>query len=159
MPARRKALKASEGIAPTVKVSEAPKPKPEGYVTGRPTDYDPSICDRLPEWGSQGKSIAWMAAELGQAKQTLYDWMKVHPEFLDAINRAMTLSQKWWEDAGQRGMEADKFNSAVWTKNMAARFRDEWTDTQNLNHGAQDSLTQLLTQIDGTAGRIPTTRT
>lgn len=97
-----------------------------------------------------------MAAELGQAKQTLYNWMKVHADFMDAINRALTLSQQWWEDAGQTGMIADKFNSSVWQKNMAARFRDEWTDTQNINHGAQDSLTQFLGMVDGKTGRIPT---
>jgi hypothetical protein len=55
-------------------------------------------------------------------------------------------------------MVADKFNSAVWQKNMASRFKEDWTDTQNVNHGAQDSLAQLMNQIDGTAGRIPTAR-
>lgn len=74
-----------------------------------------------------------MAAELGISKQTFYDWEKANPEFLDATTRAVTLSQQWWEDAGQNGMVASLFNSTVWSKNMAARFRDEWTDRQEIS--------------------------
>jgi transposase len=113
-------------------VSAEPKAKPAGYVFGRPTAYDPAYCDMVMEWGRQGKSKAWMAAEIGVSKQTVYDWEKAHPDFLEAITRAVTFSQQWWEDAGQTGMVSDKFNSAVWTKNMAARFRDEWTERQEL---------------------------
>lgn len=131
---------------------------------GRPSTYPDTeegvkeLCERVIEWGGDGKSKVWIAGKLGIAKQTLYNWEERHPEFMDALSRAMTLSQMWWEDAGQSGMTSDKFNSTIWSKNMAARFREEWTDTQNVNHGAQDSLAQLMAQIDGTAGRIPTAR-
>lgn len=122
---------------------------------GRPSEYDSRYCDDVIEYGRQGKSVTWMAATIGVHKQTLYTWMDTHPEFLDAIKRAKDLCQLWWEDAGQSGMIADKFNATVWAKNMNCRFRDEWTESQNINHGAQDSLTQLLGIIDGKAGRIP----
>lgn len=121
----------------------------------RPTDYKPEYCETIQEWGAQGKSIAWMAASLGQAKKTLYNWMKEHPEFLHAMERAQTLSQLWWEDAGQSGMTAERFNSSVWAKNMNCRFREDWRDETNINHGAQESLAALLGVIDGKAGRIP----
>lgn len=125
---KRSTKAASEGIAPTVRVKEEPKAKPEGYVFGRPTVWQDRFCDDVIEWGADGKSITWMAATIGITKETIYAWIKEKPAFSDAIERARVLCQKWWEDAGQRGMEADKFNSAVWQKNMAARFRDEWTD-------------------------------
>lgn len=101
-------------------------------AVGRPTDYRPEYCDKVIEWGKLGKSKTWMAAEIGISKQTLYDWEKAHPEFLDATTCAITMSQRWWEDAGQNGMTANLFNSTVWAKNMAARFRDEWTERQEI---------------------------
>jgi hypothetical protein len=132
---KRRTKAAGEGIAPAVMVGSEikPKPKPEGYTFGRPTDYRPEFCEMVIEWGKLGKSKAWMAAELGIAKQTLYDWEKAHPDFLYATTCAMTHSQRWWEDAGQSGMVANLFNSTVWAKNMAARFRDEWTDRQEIS--------------------------
>lgn len=125
--ARKKTLAASEGIAPVISAGKEKRP------VGRPTDYHPGCCDLVIEWGKRGKSKTWMAAELGISKQTFYDWEKANPEFLDATTRAVTLSQQWWEDAGQNGMVASLFNSTVWSKNMAARFRDEWTDRQEIS--------------------------
>jgi hypothetical protein len=126
MPRKSKTKATGEGIAPTIVLSE--EPRKAGYVTGRPTEYKQSYCDSVVEWGKAGKSITWMAAEIGVCKDTIYEWINVHQEFSDAIKRAKVLCQQWWEDAGQSGMVSDKFNSAVWAKNMAARFRDEWTE-------------------------------
>lgn len=128
--ARKKTLAASEGTAPVISAKNTPRPKPEGYVFGRPTDYRPEYCEMVIEWGKLGKSKTWMAASLDVTKKTFYEWESKHPDFLNATTRAMAHSQKWWEDAGQNGMEKNVFNSTVWTKNMAARFRDEWTDRQ-----------------------------
>jgi hypothetical protein len=95
---------------------------------GRPTDYRPEYCESVIKWGMQGKSLTWMAAELGQSKQTLHNWMAAHPEFFDAITRARAQSQKWWEDAGQNAMLMPGFNASVWAKSMAARFPEDWRE-------------------------------
>lgn len=109
------------------------KPAPERHPGGRPTDYDPTYCESVLAWGAAGKSKAWMASEIGVAKSTLQLWEKVHPEFSAALSRAMTLSQRWWEDAGQTGMTADKFNNGVWVRSMAARFPEDWRETTDQN--------------------------
>lgn len=95
----------------------------------RPTDYSPDFCHTVVKLGRDGKSKAYMAAELGCSRQTLDNWAAIHPEFLDAITRAVALSQAWWEDAGQNGMTADKFNGSVWSRSMAARFPEDWRET------------------------------
>lgn len=101
---------------------------------GRPSDYDPAFCEKVVEWGSQGKSRTWIAATLGKHKDTIYAWMKEHQEFSDAMERARLLEQLWWEDAGQTGMflGGSGFNSAIWNKNMACRFRDEWVESSKV---------------------------
>ena len=99
----------------------------------RPTEYKQEFCDQVIEYGKQGKSITWMAAELDVHKDTLYEWAKVHPEFSDAITRARQHAQRWWEDAGQVGMlTVGGFNASVWSRSMAARFPEDWRESKGV---------------------------
>lgn len=100
---------------------------------GRPSKYDPAFCERVIAMGAEGKGVAEWASAFGVAKQRIYDWKEAHPEFRDAITRAETECQSWWESAGRVGMVSDKFNSAVWQKNMNCRFRDDWRDQTDVN--------------------------
>lgn len=138
--------------------------KPEGYVFGRPTDYRPEYCERVIEWGRQGKSKTWMAAKIGVSRPTLLLWEKTHPDFSNAMEHAKALEQMWWEDAGQDGMVADKFNSGVWSRSMAARFPHEWRETTRQENTGADGgpikveasdavaeLTRRLARLSATA--------
>lgn len=101
---------------------------------GRPTDYREEYCDSVIEWAREGKSRAWMAAQMEISRQTMLNWEHAHPEFLDATTRAAMIAQAWWEDAGQDGMVSDKFNGSVWAKSMAARFPEDWRDKSETAH-------------------------
>ena len=102
--------------------------KPEGYVFGRPSKYRPEMCEQVVEWGKLGKSKAWIASELNIARSTLDEWCKDHPDFSEAITRAHTHSQRWWEDKGQNALDTREFQSAVWSRSMGARFPDDWRE-------------------------------
>ena len=99
---------------------------------GRPSLYDPAYCEQVIEWGAMGKSKAWMCANLGVSRQTVEDWTKAHPEFLDAIMRAMLMSQSWWEDVGQDNIVSmpamGTLNGSVYSRSMAARFPADWRE-------------------------------
>lgn len=105
---------------------------------GRPTDYRPEYCEAVIEFGRMGKSLTWMAAELGIAKSTLQLWEKDIPEFSAAMTQARAHSQKWWEDAGQDNMlmapGQGTFNASVWSRSMAARFPEDWREKSELKH-------------------------
>jgi hypothetical protein len=79
-----------------------------------------------------------MAAEFGVSRQTLDAWLRQHPEFLDAMSVALTHAQAWWESAGQKGLTADKFNSSVWSRSMAARFPEDWRENSRHEHTGRD---------------------
>lgn len=113
----------------------------------RPTEYDPSYCDKVIEFGKLGKSRTWIAAALDCCRQTLVNWEKAHPEFLDAMTRAQVYAQQWWEDAGQDGMVADKFNSSVWSRSMAARFPDDWREKSELDLNGKIQVTEIKRTI------------
>jgi hypothetical protein len=125
---------------------------------GRPTKYDPALCEKVIEWGAAGKSRTWMCAEIGIDRSTIDEWAKVHEDFSLALARAKVLEQRWWEDVGQNGLTDKSFQGSLWSRSMAARFPHEWRETANVNHGVQDSLGDLLSSIDGKSRGIPTAR-
>lgn len=100
----------------------------------RPTDYREEFCGRVIELGRKGKSKAQIAAALDVSRQTLDAWTKAHPEFLDAINAARDLAQAWWEDQGQTGLYAERFNATAFIFQMKNRFRDDYADATAVKH-------------------------
>lgn len=95
---------------------------------GRPTDYRPEFCERIVELGKQGYSQARMAADLDIAKATINLWASKHPDFMNALTRARTYSQSWWEREAQDGLKNREFNAAIWDKSVKSMFREDYTD-------------------------------
>ena len=107
-------------------------------VMGAPTKYDPSLCEKVISLGEVGASIAEIAYECGVCRNTLKNWRAEYPDFLTALSRAELASQVWWERQGRTGMTADKFNGAVWSRSMAARFPDDWREVKARDHLSSD---------------------
>jgi hypothetical protein len=101
---------------------------PRGGWGGRPTDYEPRFCDEIVQIGEQGASITQMAYHCGVTKNTLDNWAERYPEFLIAFTRAKMASQCWWEKAGQNGMFMSGFSAGTYSRSMAARFPEDWTE-------------------------------
>lgn len=116
-------------------------------MLGRPSEYDPAYCERVIDWGMQGKSLTWMAAQLDISRECIYEWARVHPDFSDAISRAKARAQAWWEDKGETGMVAPGFNAGIWTKSMAARFPEDWREKSEtaLTGAGGGAIQQALT--------------
>lgn len=104
---------------------------------GRPSAYKPEFCQEVINLGKAGKSITQIACALGVHKDTVYEWEKTIPEFSDALTRARQESQAWWEDQGQIGLTADKFQASLWAKQVSCRFPDDYREKQDLNLGGQ----------------------
>ncbi len=118
-------------------------------MTGRPTDYRPEYCDLVIELGKQGKSVVQMACAIGVSRQSLYEWASVHSAFSDAFTLARQWAQDWWETQGQQGMTADRFNAAVWSRSMAARFPEDYQERKGVElTGANGGEIKTATRIE-----------
>jgi hypothetical protein len=110
---------------------------------GRPTLYDPALCDQVIELGKLGKSIEQIASHLGFSLRVLFDWRDKHEEFLHALEYAKELEQTWWEDQAQAYMvenpQGPKLNASLWSRSMAARFPKKY----------RESTKQEITGADG----------
>ena len=88
---------------------------------GRPTEYDPSFCDRVEEYlaqctderqpnglnGSRLKvslpKIEGFALFLGVSVKSLYNWADQNPEFLQALGRIKAVQKERLIDCGLSG--------------------------------------------------------
>jgi transcriptional regulator with XRE-family HTH domain len=114
---------------------------------GRPTEYREAFCDTAVECLKQGYSLTVLAGELDVSRQTIDNWMKAHPEFLDAISRGRAKGARIWEDRLGASADTGAGNAtsiAFGLKNLA---KDDW----------RDKTEQELSGPDG--GAIPTEMT
>lgn len=126
---------------------------------GRPSKYDPAHCATVIASGEEGKTLAEMASDLDVDRATINDWMERHEEFSRAVKRGLDKAQAWWEMKGRLATfgGCDGYNATSYIFNMKNRFKDDWRDKveQDHNHGAQDSLSALLKEIDGRSKGLP----
>lgn len=105
---------------------------------GRPSEYDPSFCEKVIECGEKGMSVVEMAAEIGVSRNTLEtEWPKRHPAFLEAFTHARLASQAWWEKMGRENLimpSGVNFQASVWSRSMAARFPADWRENSKHEH-------------------------
>ncbi len=102
-------------------------------VMGRPTLYDPEFCDKVRELGAEGASQLEIAVTLGISESSWYNWRKIHPEFMEAVNDAKRLSLAWWEKQGRLmavGLIPNA-NATAYIFNMKNRFRKKVSKTAN----------------------------
>lgn len=92
---------------------------------GRPTKYDPAMCEKVIECGKQGMSRAEIAAELDISIDSLYRYQHEHQEFSDALQRAYGLALAWWERQGRTNLATAGFNSGLYKQCMSGRFPNE----------------------------------
>ena len=114
------------------KIEPAPKGQESARGPGRPSLYRPEFCERVIEMGAQGKSLTQMAARLGVDKASVIRWREEHEDFRTALARAMTLSQDWWEERGQLGVDDRNFNATLYNKIVASRFREDYSERQEI---------------------------
>ena len=112
---------------------------------GRPSNYDPAMCDIFVDMSSRGCSKTEFCATMGLSFEVFRDYSAKHAEFAVAIKKGVSACQAWWEDQGRRHMENRDFNSTLWYMNMKNRFRsseEPWHDKQTIAHEGGVSLSK-----------------
>jgi hypothetical protein len=118
--------------------------------------YKKEMCDLVVEMGRQGKSRTQIAAALDITFQTMINWEKDYPEFLEATTRAYELSMARWEDIGLEGLWATTetytddngkqqkvhkaINAQMFGLQMRNRFPEHYRDRVDYNHNHQGKI-------------------
>ncbi len=96
---------------------------------GRPTKYNPEYIDLVVSLMEKGWSKTRVAAHLRVHKDTLYEWIKQHPDFSDAVRVGETLSEAWWEEQGVTALTSKEYNTNMF-KWLTSNIHG-WTDKQS----------------------------
>ena len=105
--------------------------------------YNPfEAVPMVMELGCEGASITEMTVALGIIPATMRAWRKDHPEFDEAMEHALLISQAWWERVGRLSIFNDRFNSSLfmmhmsnrfgWSRNVNGKFESETKETKRL---------------------------
>lgn len=115
---------------------------------GRPTKYLEKYCEELIDHMTEGHSFESFAGTIKVSFDTLYEWLKVHPEFSEA--------KKIGHGANLKTMETlaltDGMKCAKWIFTMKNRYPAMYRDRQEI----QQSTTHTLDndQVDLLADKL-----
>lgn len=113
---------------------------------GRPTKYKEEYCGMLVKHMATGLSFECFGAIADVIEQTLYNWEKEYPEFLESKKMGLVKCKLFWEQAGIDGMYTGKdFNGGVWIFNMKNRFN--WKDKRE-ESVAPETLSAMFEQLE-----------
>lgn len=159
-PANRMRAKSPGNTAPPAGAPSSGEGNAQPRKPGRPTKYEPTMCEQAITLGAEGKSKTQIARTLGISRDSMHEYTKVHSEFSDALKRASDLAQAWWEDEGQAGLRLGKdFNATAFIFQMKNRFRDDYRDKQEIEHegkpGLQAALVGLWREFNKSAEAKP----
>ena len=130
----------------------------EKRPVGRPTLYDPALCDKVIELGKLGKSVEQIASILGFSLRTFYIWRDAHEEFLHAMEDAKQYEQYWWEEQMQLAATGENpdANATLFIFNMKNRFHQDWKDNRQLDHTSSDRSMSPASASDASLLEIAT---
>ena len=118
---------------------------------GRPSKYNPDMCAKALDIFKEGKSIRNVAAKLGIHRDTLYEYMKIHPEFSDTVSHGLDLAFAYLEDKLFELIEnKSKYNKPEFNAvNMAlrTRFHEVYGDRHKIDQTV-DQTTSIEIKID-----------
>ena len=104
-PAKKRAAKKPPAEKKAAKPVAKEAPPEEKRGRGRPSKYDPVLCDKIIEWFTidpyevvKGRKVAnplptfeKFAHSIGVHVDTLHEWKSAHPEFSEAYKKAQQL--------------------------------------------------------------------
>lgn len=123
-------------------------PTKDGKFLGRPTKYDPALCEKIEPLGKLGKSRWQIASELGITPSNLRNWEEVHEDFRAALELARLDALAYWEQLAEMHIietpGAPRLNTGLWSRSMAARFPNEYRENSKVEvTGKNDGAIQI----------------
>lgn len=116
--------------------------------------YKPEYCDIVESLGKQGKSLSEIALVLNIDRKSLNAWERQFSDFGEALARARTWAQAWWEGKAHKSLGKKHFQAQLWRYSMAGRFKEDYAD--NAQSDTISAMTDFLQAVTQAAqARIP----
>jgi len=98
---------------------------------GHPTDYKPEYCEYVVDkMANEGYIVEEFCLDWDISTATFYNWLNVHPAFLDAYTRGQQRRKGYHKRLLERGLSADRFNERAFA--MLLRYCGESGDERTI---------------------------
>ena len=120
---------------------------------GAPTKYKKEYCEAAILLLSKGYSKEALAGKLSVNQDTIYEWIKVHKAFSEAIKIGESKSLLFWEGMGIGGSmgKIAGFNANSWYRNM--QNRHGWRDKREVE--GNNDVENLIKALASLSGNLP----
>ena len=103
--------------------------------------YDPAMCERIVELGRLGFTQKAMWSDIGISKSTADKWRKDNPDFAEAVSRATTESQAWWEREGMANLSNRTYNTRLYEVMTKSMFPEDYREVKDNKVDAKVEVT------------------
>ena len=125
----------------------------------RPSIYKPEYDIMIIDHCAKGFSVESFAGLVGVDRDTIDNWIKLHPSFSEARKKASEASRMFWEKSAidnlisktvtvkkgnESKTESSQLNAAIWVFNMKNRFG--WSDRKEIT--IEDKPKRLVINTD-----------
>lgn len=111
---------------------------------GRPTEYKPEYCQQVIDYMAQGYSLTAFAGHIRMSRDAVYDWIRAHSEFSNAVSRARSARVAALEAKLLRSRKGAETTAAIFGLKNACP--DEWRDVKHTEHRHAVSYDHLTDQ-------------
>lgn len=115
--------------------------------------FNTSMCSRVMKYMSEGATRGEICRKLKISNDVFQGLLERFPQFREAYEIGKDFSRGWWEEQGRINLENTKFNSTLWYMNMKNRWG--WKDKQEIEHGVNDRLADLMKEISSGGTGLP----
>jgi hypothetical protein len=116
---------------------------------GRPRatyNLNPMWKEIILEAGMNGHHITKFLMELGLSWDQHYTLIDRNNEYSKTVKEYNKLCEQWWYERAREAIESgnsNRFNQRLWTVIMKNKFRDQWSDSKEIDITTQgDKITQ-----------------
>ncbi|MBR0802853.1 hypothetical protein JQ636_04815 [Bradyrhizobium japonicum] len=104
-----------------------------GQTFGRPSEYLPEYAQAVIDYMAQGYSLTAFAGSIRKSRDTVYQWVREHADFSDAVSRARSARVAALETKLLRARKGAETSAAVFALKNAEP--EEWRDVRSVEHG------------------------
>jgi hypothetical protein len=116
---------------------------------GRPRstyNLNPMWKEIILDAGLNGHHITKFLMELGLSWDQHYTLIERNNEYSKTVKEYNKLCEQWWYEKAREAIDSgnsNRFNQRLWTVIMKNKFRDQWSDSKEIDITTQgDKITQ-----------------
>lgn len=117
-------------------------------LVGRPTAYNPDLCNKLIAAMATGLSLDAASAEVGISPRTAYRWQRDIPEFSQAVEEGRAKALAFWEKRAIAVANGGRGNAAIISLGLRNRSRSAsgWHEAVRTEHSGPDGRPMQVEQ-------------